>query len=546
MISSSGPLLRVAAYCRVSTGKEDQLHSLDAQQRFFQSYAEGHPDWHLVGILADEGLSGTSVKRRPQFSELIRRAMAGEIDLIVTKEVSRFARNTVDALQVTRQLKERGVGVLFLNDNIDTRDSDGEFRLTIMASVAQEESRKISQRTRWGQTQAMKRGVAFGNNSLYGYNVAGGRLTVQPEQAEVVRAVYRKFLEERKGTHTIARELTEEGVRPPLRPSGAWSSTAVLKMLRNEKYCGDLLQKKYRTTDYLSHRKVLNDGSEEQILLQDHHEAIVSRERFRQAQEELARRAGAAAEKSRFSARYWFSGKVRCGACGRSFTVKRARRAGGGEYQRFVCRGRYDAASGCGAPPVRGEIIRACARHVLGELGLDGGRIWAELLRDLRRTPAGDGENVKKIQAAIRRQLARKDRAQEAFLDGGLSRADMQRLTSRCEAEIRRLQARLEEIAGRGGAEHGGERLEAAHALLERELNGGDCVLDEVIRHITVYDGYFIVEVEELPVRFLVRAEGSGAGSRFQAVVTECAPIPETARQKAEPTLKSLPESSGA
>ncbi|MBD5161326.1 MAG: recombinase family protein [Oscillibacter sp.] len=233
MLSRDNSPLRVAAYCRVSTDKDDQLNSLTAQQRFFQSHISEHPDWTLAGIFADEGLSGTSTKHRPQFSEMIRRAMDGEIDLIVTKEVSRFARNTVDTLQVTRQLKEKGVGVFFLNDNIDTRDNDGEFRLTIMASVAQEESRKISERTRWGQLQAMKNGVVFGNNSLYGYMVRNGRLTVQPEQAEIVRQVYHKFLVEGKGTHTIARELTENGVRPPLRPSGAWTSSMVLKILKN-------------------------------------------------------------------------------------------------------------------------------------------------------------------------------------------------------------------------------------------------------------------------------------------------------------------------
>ena len=179
--------LRVAAYCRVSTDKEDQLHSLAAQQAYFEGYIARH-GWRCAGIFADEGLSGTTL---------------------------RFARNTVDALQVTRRLREQGVGVIFLSDGIDTRDNDGEFRLTIMASVAQEESRKISERTRWGQLQAMRRGVAFGNDTVYGYALRGGALTIRPEQAEVVREVYRKCLEEGKGAHTIARELTEAGGGPP-------------------------------------------------------------------------------------------------------------------------------------------------------------------------------------------------------------------------------------------------------------------------------------------------------------------------------------------
>ena len=221
--------LRVAAYCRVSTDKEDQLHSLAAQQAYFEGYIARH-GWRCAGIFADEGLSGTTL-RRPRFAELLRLARSGAVDLILTKEVSRFARNTVDALQVTRRLREQGVGVIFLSDGIDTRDNDGEFRLTIMASVAQEESRKISERTRWGQLQAMRRGVAFGNDTVYGYALRGGALTIRPEQAEVVREVYRKCLEEGKGAHTIARELTEAGVAPPLRADGAWSAAMILRLL---------------------------------------------------------------------------------------------------------------------------------------------------------------------------------------------------------------------------------------------------------------------------------------------------------------------------
>ena len=498
----SDPPLRVAAYCRVSTEKEDQLNSLAAQRQFFQAYIVERPGWSLVRVFADEGLSGTSVKR-PQFAEMVARALDGEIDLIVTKEVSRFARNTVDTLQVTRRLKERGIGVVFLNDNIDTRENDGEFRLTIMASVAQEESRKISERTRWGQLQAMKRGVAFGNRSLYGYTLAHGQLTVQPEQAGVVRLVYDKFLVERKGTHTIARELTEAGIRPPLRASGAWSSTMVLRILRNEKYCGDLLQKKYRTTDYLTHRKVLNEGVEEQILLSGHHDPIVSRERYEAVQRELAERAGAAADRSRFSARYWFSGKIRCSACGRSFTIKRTRRVDGTEYQRFVCRGRLDRAVGCPMRAVRGEAVQGCAQRVLQALALDGAAILDGVLQELEEgRQSGWEEGVKHIQQALQRQSSRRERALEAFADGDLSRSDMRRLVSRCDKEMEHLRKQLAEVERRRD-----ERTCSAdeiRAQVEQELAGGGAVLDEVVRRITVYPEHFLVEVAELPVQFRV------------------------------------------
>ena len=521
--------LRVAAYCRVSTDKEDQRNSLAAQQAFFLDYIQAQPGWTLVGIFADEGLSGTSTKRRPQFTEMIRRAMDGEINLILTKEVSRFARNTVDTLQITRQLKSRGVGVRFLNDNIDTRDNDGEFRLTIMASVAQEESRKVSERTRWGQLQAMRRGVVFGNNSIYGYTLREGILTIELEQADVIKQIYRKFLAERKGAHTIARELTRDGIPPPLRPGGSWSSTMVLRILRNEKYCGDLLQKKYFTTDHLTHRKLANHGEEAQIFLPDHHEPIVSREDFQEAQAELARRSAKHENQSRFSGRYWYSGKIRCGCCGKSFTCKRTRRANGDVYTRFVCRGHLDGV--CSMRAVHGPVLLAVARHVLGQLSLNSPDIIGRLMEELKTLPStenGSARELAQIRRELQRQVARKDRVMDAWLDGALSREDMSRLVARCEAEMARLHSRAERLEhSQTDISHDAERFKEIRAFLERELRGGDAILDEVIQSITVEQDAFLVEVAELPVRFRVKAAGEGTGRNYCVKIQACTPIGE-------------------
>ena len=179
--------VRAAAYCRVSTGKEDQRHSLENQRSYFEAHIRAHPGWELAGIYADEGLSGTDVGRREAFIRMLEDAAAGRLDLILTKEVSRFARNTVDTLRWTRRLRELGVGVVFLSDGIDTREGDGELRLTLMASMAQEESRKISQRVKWGQRRRMEAGVVFGNDSTYGFWTRNGQLTVREEEAAVVR-----------------------------------------------------------------------------------------------------------------------------------------------------------------------------------------------------------------------------------------------------------------------------------------------------------------------------------------------------------------------
>ena len=535
---SDGPL-RVAAYCRVSTDKEDQRNSLSAQQAFFQRYIQAHPNWVLVDVFADEGLSGTSTRHRPQFTEMIRQAMSGAIDLILTKEVSRFARNTVDTLQITRRLKERHVGVCFLNDNIDTRDNDGEFRLAIMASVAQEESRKISERTRWGQLQAMRRGVVFGNNSIYGYTLRGGRLTVVPEQAAIVRQIYRSFLAGRKGAYTIARELTQAGVSPPLRPEGAWSSTMVLRILRNEKYCGDLLQKKYRTTDYLTHRKILNDGAEESFYFPDHHEAIVSREDFQAAQAELSRRAHMPKEGTRYSARYWYSGKVRCGQCGRSFAVKRTHRANGTEYARFVCRGRLGGNQTCQMRAVYGPVILTVARHVLRQLSLDSSAILARLIRECSAVSAADAgleRSETRLQQAFQRQWNRKNRALESFLDGELAQEEMRCFVARCEEEMVRIQTELRHLAARKqelSRKHA--HVQDLRAWLERELDGGEAVLDELIQRITVCQDCFLVEVAELPVRFRVRAGKGGPGAGDSIAVTECIAEPSPQPMQGDP-----------
>ncbi len=310
-------MLQVAAYCRVSTDKEDQANSFEAQQRYFREYIQRQPDWELQGIYADEGFSGTSTNKRVEFNKMLHAAELGQIDLIVTKEVSRFTRNTVDALQITRELRRRGVGVLFLNDSLDTRTNDGELRLTIMSSVAQDESRKTSERSKWGQMRSMEKGVVFGG-SLLGYDVIGGKMTVNPEGAEVVRLIFHKYLQERKGCSTIARELREAGILSS-KGNCLWSSATVTKILKNEKYCGDLIQKKTYTPDFLTHEKKYNHGKEPLVALKDHHEAIIDRETWQAVQRELSRRnrvTGCGGHGNR----YPLSGKIRCGECGKSFS----------------------------------------------------------------------------------------------------------------------------------------------------------------------------------------------------------------------------------
>ncbi len=282
------PPRRVAAYCRVSTDRLDQAHSFESQQRYFKQYIQAHPDWELIEIFADEGISGTNTKGRVQFNRMIACAHNGDFDTVITKEISRFARNTLDSIYYTRELKRCGVGVIFLNDSINTLDNDAELRLAILSSIAQEESRRTSERVKWGQKRRMEQGVVFGR-SMLGYDVHRGCMTINEAGAQVVRLIFHKFVNEGKGTHTIARELGAEGF-PPLRAE-TWSNTVILRILRNEKYCGDLVQKKTYTPDYLTHEKKYNRGQEEFVIIKNHHEPIISRALFEEANRLLDTRA---------------------------------------------------------------------------------------------------------------------------------------------------------------------------------------------------------------------------------------------------------------
>ena len=277
------------AYCRVSTDREDQRQSFESQVSYFEQYISARPELELVEIYADRGLSGTTVRSRTAFTHLLDDCEAGRIRLILTKEVSRFARNTVDALSITRQLRAQGIGVIFLADGIDTRDGDGELRLAILASIAQEESRRTSQRVRWGQQQRMEAGVVFGNSLIYGYRLQKGQLSPHPEQAPIVAEMFQRCAAG-ESTRAIANWLNANGIKPP--KAAQWSSGSVSHILRNEKYTGDLLQHKYCTPDYLSHKKVPNRSIEKQILIRDHHPAIISHELFALSQFALSTRYG--------------------------------------------------------------------------------------------------------------------------------------------------------------------------------------------------------------------------------------------------------------
>ena len=328
-------MIKAAVYCRVSTDRDDQANSFESQRRYFREYIDRRPDWELHQVYADEGISGTSTKKRAAFNRMIADARLGKFQLILTKEVSRFSRNILDTISYTRELKSLGIGVVFLNDGINSLEPDAELRLSIMGSIAQEESRKTSSRVKWGQARRMEQGVVFGR-SLLGYDVKGGKMTVNPEGAETVRQIFHKYGVEKKGTSVIARELREAGYRT-LSGNPRWSSAYIIKVLKNEKYVGDLVQKKTITPDYLSHAKKYNHGEEKLISIRGHHEPIIGRELWDTVQHEMKKRNRKGDYGGGHSNRYVFSGKIRCGECGAGFVSRIKKRKDGTSYRRWGC-----------------------------------------------------------------------------------------------------------------------------------------------------------------------------------------------------------------
>lgn len=282
----------VAIYARVSSEHEPQLYALNFQLQYYDDIMSKHSDWKLFDKYIDEGKTGTSIKNRTNFLRMMDDARAGCFDLIITREVSRFARNTVDALKTTRELKALGVEVWFIEDNIRTlNDVDGELRLTIMASLAQNESKKVSDRVKAGQLVSFKKGVPYGSGSILGYDKLPnhGPYIINEEQAQAVRMIFDLYL----GGHKIidiARRMGESGYKTASGKT-VWDRAAITRTLKNSFYCGIVTYRKTYISDYLDHKPHFNRGEVEQIIVKGKHEPIVSEEEYYKVQEMLKLRA---------------------------------------------------------------------------------------------------------------------------------------------------------------------------------------------------------------------------------------------------------------
>ena len=475
-------MIMVASYCRVSTDKEDQANSFEAQQRYFKEYIARQPDWELYDVYADEGITGTSTKKRAQFNQMINDARLGKFQLIITKEVSRFSRNILDTISYTRELRALGVGVLFMNDGISTLEPDAELRLSIMGSIAQEESRKTSARVKWGQTRQMERGVVFGR-SMLGYDVKDGKMTVNPEGAEVVKLIFHMYGVEKKGTSVIARELRNRGIRS-YSGNTNWAGSHIIKILRNEKYVGDLLQKKTYTPDYLTHAKKYNHGEEPMIVLTDHHEPIIDRELWDIVQSELKRRNLHGEQSSGHANRYIFSGKIKCGECGASFVSRKKKRKDGSVYKRWGC---YTAAIegtrhldkqgnevGCDVGKmVRDELALDMLKQAVAALDLDrkwiADNVTALAVEAIQAGEQGSAENAEKLEHEMEQLTKKKEDVLDAFFSQSITKEEMRMMNERYDRQMAGLQTRLDAVREKEKLHYDTEQLGAD---VRKQVNG--------------------------------------------------------------------------
>lgn len=359
--------LRVAAYARVSTEQDEQESSYEAQVDFYTSFIKSNPDWEFVGVFADRGITGTSTKNRESFNRMVDLALNGGIDLILTKSISRFARNTVDTLQTVRELKAVGMEVRFEKENLHTFDPKCEVMLTIMSSLAQEESRSISENIRWAQQKNMQEGkVHVAYSRFLGYcKGTDGRLEIVKEEAEIVRSIYNMFLSGKTIRH-IAEHLTNAGIPTPSGKS-KWSVSTVKSILSNEKYKGDALLQKTYTVDYLTKEVRKNDGEVRQYLVQNSHDPIIDSVVFDQIQERLRKRN---TYRAKIRDNSPFSNRLICGDCGGFYGHKVwHNRANTKRYDVWYCNQKYSRAEKCQSPVIREDRIWEAFRAVLAKMG---------------------------------------------------------------------------------------------------------------------------------------------------------------------------------
>ena len=349
---------RVAAYARVSSGKDAMLHSLSAQVSYYSEYIQRNSNWEFSGVYADEALTGTK-DMRPEFQRMLADCRAGEVNMVITKSISRFARNTVTLLETTRELKALGIDVYFEEQNIHTISGEGEMILTLLACVAQEESRATSENCKWRIREQFKNGETANWRFLYGYRIQQGEVFIDESEAVIVRRIFAEYLSG-DGAYRIANRLCSDGI--PSYYGGEWTAKRVYAALKNEKYTGNALLQKAYVTDHLTKKKVVNNGELPRYYAEDTHPAIIDMEQFEAVQKRLAAANERTNAKGNHASRYPFSGMIRCGQCGSYYRRKTNRDRNYWNCSAYLTKG----TAACQAKEIPEDTLIALTNQALG------------------------------------------------------------------------------------------------------------------------------------------------------------------------------------
>jgi site-specific DNA recombinase len=427
------PKVRVAAYCRVSTDSDEQMASLEAQKDHYESYIKANPDWEFAGIYYDEGISGTKKENRTGLLRLLEDCEKKKIDFIITKSVSRFARNTTDCIEMVRKLTDLGVFIYFEKENINTQRMEGELVLTILSSLAENESLSIAENSKWSIRCRFQNGTYKIAYPPYGYDYMDGKLFINKEQAEIVKRIFSEALAG-KGTQKIADGLNLDKI--PTKRGSHWTATTIRGILTNEKYTGDvLLQKTYTDSRF---NKRTNYGEKNRYLIENHHEAIISHEMFEAVEAALNQRAkekGIEKRNDKYQNRYSFSGKIICSECGSTFK-RRIHSSGTKKYVAWCCSKHLKQITECSMQFIRDEDIKTAFVTMINKLIFGRKLILQPLLDALRGMSNSDNlSRIHELEKQIEKNAEQRELLVKLMAKGYLEAALFNRENNELQME---------------------------------------------------------------------------------------------------------------
>ena len=438
--------LRVTFYARVSTDQDEQLNSLENQVQYYTELIKSKPNWTFVPGYIDEGISGTSTRKRDDFNRMIRDAKAGLFDLIITKEISRFSRSTLDSIKYTQELLECGVGVFFQNDNINTLDTDSEFRLVIMAGVAQDEVRKLSERLKFGFRQAIKNGHVLGNDRLYGYDKKDCVLTINEEEARIVRIIFDLYANHRYGTRKISQELLKMGYTS--REGNAFNVLTIRHMLENPKYKGWYCGNKTQNIDYRTKKKAFLDESEWVMYPDPSIPAIVSEELWDRANalyKERRKEIMSHSSGTSYHNRYPYSTKIICEEHGTTFH-RQVLQSASGDKEVWQCKiYRLKGRKACSAPQIRSEELDKILAQIFAEMMKDKDAIIDSLITVLTHVPKEvDYERLlTHVEGEIATTKQKKDRLLDLHIAGAITIEEFKERNDALNVQLKNQESQL-------------------------------------------------------------------------------------------------------